>query len=1126
MSEDLFRVCVVRPPLAPNPRYPPIPLAEDSAFQVALGSAVSTNPEDPREGLEGAAAQYASSAEFAAPAQREPNNIKLDRSAEAIEELIDPAASSPPTTGGTSTPRVDGDGATHENLVNALKEALETDDLGSLSEWLDPLEERLKDSIVALRLLGIEQETGNLSLLTRRLRTIEVVRKVVADSNFPFNENDLRKYFFRPLLAPTFAELKSILSTANERKKAAAEAEASRKAAQERAKSLFKQRYRLTNTLKNLASLPASFQRTIEPKPFKPKPPKVDLSHTTLANEHLKLVQHLASLTVKSFENSLEKSAHLGVPPAGQPTGASLDTTPKAVAAEDLASFSAIANPLVNMSNTLLESLKQVPRQPRPTPALSMEPLMPFSLEPRALQQLHGDDLELLKELDVDITETPIDSTLHQLQQQLDSNATALDAVFEPYTARIAKVQTVGGLLVQYNRSIGRVWGDIFRENLQTPDELIRIRPRSWFPKPPGKVNILGVADLIVVKQQLVRYEGGDVAHIENVLKGETKIREISTLTSREIEITSEIETTTSKEQEATTAERFEVSHESDRTIKEESSAKAGVTVSASYGPTVSVSANASFSSDRSKSEAIKEAGRYSKDITTKATEKIAERVLERSVTRTRSETTTKDVHTLANTGAAHIAGVYQWLNKVYEAQMWNYGKRTMLDFMIPEPGAFYLDKQTDPDGPSDILLMVAEFKKTPTQLDASNYVSYGVEYGVTNLEAPPAEMSRTTASYAAGKDQPHSSSGKMTIMAGYEVSGITITASGVANIETGENWVQVTCGSFPWLWDPEVEPVGRITRTTKFIGFTVSKDITIIKGQTDQGDIVIARPEHVQREQAEIAWSVTASYMDHFCVTIELVLKRTDEAFSIWQHKTWGAIKAASDKLIKEKKEAMERAKFNSSFQGRNPEKNKMIIRDEMKKNCISILTDNHFDEFEAIKTSRTKAYPGGLAISEIDTERAGGQGAYVRFFEQAFEWAEMTWILYPYFWGRKDRWYRRVDYEDEDPEFEKFIQAGFARANVPVRPGFEGALEHYLATGQVWMGGPLPGISSSIFLPLAAEIQESLGKKSDIPVKYGEPWEVKVPTNLIRLRKDDKAPVWTKHTETQEWTEVPDAE
>lgn len=313
------------------------------------------------------------------------------------------------------------------------------------------------------------------------------------------------------------------------------------------------------------------------------------------------------------------------------------------------------------------------------------------------------------------------------------------------------------------------------------------------------------------------------------------------------------------------------------------------------------------------------------------------------------------------------------------------------------------------------------------------------------------------------------------------------------------------------------------MTTTTNYIIFQDTETKTIL-GQGTFGEAGDAQRSQIKHEQGEIPWSVTAAYMDNFAVTLELFLERTDEALRNWQNRTWAKLRTAADKLIADQQAAIEKARFNAAFQGRNPEKNKHIMRDEVKKNCISIMTDSHFDEFGAnniIQPSRILAQPGNLPMSELNIDRAWERGGFVRFFEEAFEWEEMTWTLYPYFWGRKDHWYRRVDYEDEDPEFEKFIQSGFARANVPVRPGFEGALEHYLATGKVWSGGPLPGLSSETFLPLATEIQESLGKKTDQPTKYGDPWLVKVPTNLIRLRHDDKAPVWTKNAESGEWTE-----
>ena len=96
-----------------------------------------------------------------------------------------------------------------------------------------------------------------------------------------------------------------------------------------------------------------------------------------------------------------------------------------------------------------------------------------------------------------------------------------------------------------------------------------------------------------MVKQQLTGYEAADVAHIENVLKGERKLREHTrreesvTMTFRETEITQ------SEERELETADRFEMTRETSETIKEDVSLKAGLKISGKYGPTVEFAASA-----------------------------------------------------------------------------------------------------------------------------------------------------------------------------------------------------------------------------------------------------------------------------------------------------------------------------------------------------------------------------------------------------------------------------------------------------------------------------------------------------------------------------------------------------
>ncbi|KAK6531050.1 hypothetical protein TWF281_007877 [Arthrobotrys megalospora] len=75
-------------------------------------------------------------------------------------------------------------------------------------------------------------------------------------------------------------------------------------------------------------------------------------------------------------------------------------------------------------------------------------------------------------------------------------------------------------------------------------------------------------------------------------------------------------------------------------------------------------------------------------------------------------------------------------------------------------------------------------------------------------------------------------------------------------------------------------------------------------------------------------------------------------------------------DKLRAAQKEAIKKAKFSSAFHGHNPEKNKTLMRNKIKKNCISITTDWHYDEFNAIQTSLTETLPNDLSISELNIE------------------------------------------------------------------------------------------------------------------------------------------------------------
>ena len=198
----------------------------------------------------------------------------------------------------------------------------------------------------------------------------------------------------------------------------------------------------------------------------------------------------------------------------------------------------------------------------------------------------------------------------------------------------------------------------------------------------------------------------------------------------------------------------------------------------------------------------------------------------------------------------------------------------------------------------------------------------------------------------------------------------------------------------------------------------------------------------------------------------------------------------------------------------------NRQIERTELKRCFISILSNS-----DVSGTNDVAPFPPLMTMNFPLIEK---DGKNIRFFEQAFEWDKMGYVFYPYLLGRSSQWVDRLFLKVEnDPLFENFLRAGYARVVVPVRPGFEDSINFYLLTGKPWLGGDLPKIGDQTYLPISEEMKEQSGAPGDeIPV--GDPWEFRIPTRLLKLRKDDSLPKWKPQdvplpapNKTWTWTE-----
>lgn len=608
-----------------------------------------------------------------------------------------------------------------------------------------------------------------------------------------------------------------------------------------------------------------------------------------------------------------------------------------------------------------------------------------------------------------------------------------------------------------------------------------------WFPLDPkmpavpkshGSVQPIGVGELLIVRQQVIRYEPGEIAHIENVLQGEEKNR-----THRRRDLTENIfveETEIEREEERNleTAERFELSRESNEVIKEELKIEGGLKVTITPSTAVSIEASANVSYTNARESARRRASEYAKEIVNKSVNRISERIRKQETLRTVREIEEVSEHGLDNIkGTGNIVGIYQWVNKVYQAQIYRYGTRQMYDFVIPEPGAFLIQALEQ-----EAVSQSGKPKPEPFSLDADelteeDYLFYANKYHATDIDPPPkAEITLTAifTSSGGGDDAVSSLAQKQTlnIPEGYEALQAHIVA-GFAGSQ---------------------------------LCVAVGQHMTLYQDSSGY------RSFNLQLEKGAIPVSMVANGASVFSINIEVLCRRTERAMLTWRIQTHAEIKQAYLKALADFEEAVAQAVVNRgvNIKGRNPQYNQELTFTELKKHCISVLTNQHFDLFNGVEVDSSGIPQANLSVAQQ-------QGDYIRFFEQAFEWHLMSFVLYPYFWGRKSHWIDRVKYEDNDPEFMAFIKAGAARVLLPVRENFRAAVSHFMGTGEIWEGGPLPDITDPDYVPIVQELRERTGAPGD-EIPEGKPWLVRVPTRLIKLREDGSLPHWTQD-ESGDW-------
>lgn len=704
--------------------------------------------------------------------------------------------------------------------------------------------------------------------------------------------------------------------------------------------------------------------------------------------------------------------------------------------------------------------------------------------------------------------------------------------------------------------------------------------------QPPTTVGLHRPAllPLYVTRQQIKRYEGGEVAHIENVLRSEHKQRDTRRLRRIEETFTVEQERREEEERDQQSTAQLDLQQEVQSTISESLSRSFGVSVSAGYGPYFTVSANYNQDSESDFTRAQRFASKFAREVVEKSASKILLRAKETRTTKLIEEFEEKNQHGFDNrTSGSNIRGVYQWVDKIYENQVFNYGLRLIFVLHVPEPATFLQRTVAQMLG-SDALEEPEPFTLSPWQINTDNYRNLVARYRVTDFEEPPpnrivipytkvepamsagtsaggapAEGEEGEESGAGGAGQKvqtfYASADSVTIPAGYRVTRVRIATS-----------FKPLTTQFPQPKDDEFSPATvaewsaihnalykgvRVTIGTATHHHAARDTLDVIGTEENEGNALLGGPmlswketefpfeaegdpkpaftDFLGNPENEFSDRVFAQGFDREIEQLPILIKADYvDVYAVRAE----IVAVPGDRAMNAWRIGLHKA-ITEAYQQRLAEYRERLA-EARTSTGIAISGRNPLENREiernelkrhAIRLITGQSF-GATGVEIFDGIRGnfpGGEalakGRYADFFEIALAWGEMAFDLLPYYWARRQTWIDRLLLTDTDPEHARFLKCGSATVRVPVDPEFEFEVLHFLETGQIWTGGDEAPVVSEQNAALLEEIRTHRELHGDEEVAEGKPFSIRLPTTLVGLRPDDELPSWSWNPQAGEW-------
>lgn len=624
-------------------------------------------------------------------------------------------------------------------------------------------------------------------------------------------------------------------------------------------------------------------------------------------------------------------------------------------------------------------------------------------------------------------------------------------------------------------------------ETLREPLEANVMPPPAILPLPAdadadadaaakGYVKPLGFADLQVIKQRLLRYRLGEIAHIENVMRGESK--------ERSEQRSHRIETRDRDYGDVTEAEMREQDYQGrsrsgqesvTQTLKREFD-----NLKQEYGSDgLSVTVTGSWTDTPLDPTTLKpgtldqEATAYARRLLDRASARVARRVESERSRRSVEEFVEQNRRRFDNEGGdGHLTGIYRWLDEIHLAHLEHRGSRLIVEIVVADPAADYVRRNNVLHG-IDLTAPIPPWQggdgidpvRSAKDIDRENYAALADRYNATDMPPPP-PLDRVL-STALASDPPRAQA-KLEIPDGYTATSGTVSYGWTGTAPAGTTQaLDILVGGATVKIDPAQDPNPGSKTLAALPSGTTTVPLTALA--------------------VGLEYAVT--------VTLACTCSTTADTYLHWQIAAYDSMMAAYRARRDDYFGAM--AKLAEGPARSAPERQRETERAELQKAAIRCLMAPFLDQ-----PPPDPAPPAW--------QRDAATLTLIPFFRDALEWGEMTYALYGRYFDSSDPdrpdWLTLAQTMDGAPGFMEFLEAGAARLLVPVKPHQVLPLLYYLASGgQFWSGTAelTPVYEADVWLA------NTLKSLAHIPPPIpGEAWEVEVATSMLMLQPDASLP------------------